>query len=91
MSEYIKEMVAKQVKDNHLVVWFDPEEIYRDIVADLETPGATATQYRESFFELRHDIAPLMRGEDPPDLLIYVPLSEEKTDNALITYTSAGI
>lgn len=91
VSEYIKEMVAKQVKDNHLVVWFDPDEIYGDIVAELEVPEGTVTKYRESFFELRHDIAPLMSGEDPPDLLIYVPLSEEETDNALIPYTSSGI
>jgi len=91
VSEYIKEMVARQVKDNHLVVWFDPEGIYGDIAKDIEIPNGTVAHYRGSFFELRHEIAPIMRGEDPPDLLIYVPLSEEKTDNALIAYTSAGI
>ncbi|MDI6720669.1 MAG: PglZ domain-containing protein [Methanomicrobiales archaeon] len=91
MSEYIREMVVKQVKDNHLVVWFDPERIYGDISADLEIPGGTVARYRDSFFELRHDIAPLMTREEPPDLLIYVPLAEEETDNALIACTSAGI
>jgi len=91
VSEYIKEMVARQVKDNHLVVWFDPEGIYGDIAKDIEIPNGTVAHYRGSFFELRHEIAPIMRGEDPPDLLIYVPLSEEKTNNALIAYTSAGI
>jgi len=91
VSEYIREMVVKQVKDNHLVVWFDPERIYGDISADLEIPGGTVARYRDSFFELRHDIAPLMTREEPPDLLIYVPLSEEETENALVAYTSAGI
>lgn len=91
VSDYIREMVAKQVKDNHLVVWFDPEEIYGDIAADLEIPGVTVVRYQGSFFELRHDVAPLMCSEDPPNLLIYVPLSEEETENALIAYTSAGI
>ncbi len=91
VSEYIGEMVAKQVKDNHLVVWFDPERIYREIAADLEIPGGTVARYRESFFELRHEIAPLMTREEPPDLVIYVPLAEEETENALIAYTSAGI
>lgn len=91
VRDYIRKMVAKQVKDNHLVVWFDPDEIYGDIVADLEMPDATVARYQDSFFELRHDIAPLMTREDPPDLLIYVPLAEEETDKALIAYTSAGI
>ena len=91
VSEYIGEMVAKQVKDNHLVVWFDPERIYREIAADLEIPGGTVARYRDSFFELRHEIAPLMTREEPPDLVIYVPLAEEETENALIAYTSAGI
>lgn len=91
VSEYIREMVVKQVKDNHLVVWFDPERIYGDISADLQIPGGTVARYRDSFFELRHDIAPLMTREEPPDLLIYVPLSEEETENALVAYTSAGI
>ncbi len=91
VRDYVRKMVKKQVKDNHLVVWFDPDEIYGDIVADLEIPEATIAQYQDSFFELRHDIAPLMTREDPPDLLIYVPLAEEETDKALIAYTSAGI
>lgn len=91
VSEYVKEMVVKQVKDNHLVVWFDPERIYSDIAVDLEIPGGTVARYQNSFFELRHDIAPLMTREEPPDLLIYVPLSEEETENALIACTSAGI
>lgn len=91
VSQYIKETIAKQVKDNHLIVWFDPEQIYREIANDLEIPDGTVAHYQDSFFELRHEISPLMRGEEPPDLLIYVPLSEEETDNALIAYTSAGI
>jgi len=91
VSEYIREMVVKQVKDNHLVVWFDPEKIYGGISADLEISGGTVAIYQDSFFELRHNIAPLMTREEPPDLLIYVPLAEEETENALIAYTSAGI
>ena len=91
VRDYVREMIAKQVKDNHLVVWFDPDEIYRDIVADLEIPEATVAQYQGSFFELRHDIAPLMTREEPPNLLIYVPLAEEETEKAIIAYTSAGI
>ncbi len=91
VSEYIKEMVVKQVADNHLVVWFDPEEIYRDIAAELEIPDGKVVRYQDSFIELRHDIAPLMMAENPPELLIYVPLSEEETEYALIAYTSTGI
>lgn len=90
VTDYIRDLVTKQVAENSLVVWFDPVEDYKQIAESLEIPGATVICYQGSFLELRHDAAPLMVDEKPPKLLVYVPLPEEKTDHALVAFTKAG-
>ena len=32
VSEYIHDLIARQVEDNGLVVWYDPDGIYSEVV-----------------------------------------------------------
>lgn len=91
VTNHLKKIIARQVEDHHLVVWFDPEGHYRQVTETLELPGTTVACYRGSFFALRYEIEPLMGNLDPPKLLIYVPLAEEETLDALAAETSAGV
>ena len=36
-------------------------------------------------------ILPLLEGEEPPRLVVYVPLAEDETEDALIELTAAGV
>src|SRR5262249_33686661 len=42
-------------------------------------------------FELRHQIEPLLDGNEPPRLLVYVPLDQTETHHALAELESAGV
>jgi hypothetical protein len=73
-----------------MVLWFDPEQHYTAFVRDLRLPGATVACYEDSFFALRHAIDHLLDSDDPPRLLVYVPLAEEQTHDALIELAASA-
>src|SRR5258708_10309866 len=82
VSDYLRDLIAKQVDDRGLVVWFDPEGHYRAFAETLAIPRATVARYIDSFFALRQEVDPLLEGEQPPRLVVYVPRSEGTTQDA---------
>jgi hypothetical protein len=42
------------------VVWYDPEQAYGAVAAELQLPNATVARYDGSFFKLRKEIDDLL-------------------------------
>lgn len=93
VSEYIRNLIAKQVNDHGLVVWYDPDSLYTEAMNDLELHDATILRYNGSFIRLRWEIDQkhLMDGEEAPRLLVYVPKAQDQTHHALIELETAGV
>ncbi|MDI3500129.1 MAG: hypothetical protein PWP50_1173 [Synergistaceae bacterium] len=93
VTEHLIGLIAKQVDDNGLVVWYDPDAAYSEVVRALELPDTTVLRYEGSFIRLRWEIDQrrLMDGEGPPRLVIYVPMAQEETHHALIELEAAGV
>lgn len=91
VSDYLRALVEKQVNEKGLVVWFDPERQYSVFVRELVLSGTGVAVYKDSFLELRHKIDSQMSGDAPPHLVVYVPTSEEATQDALIELVVAGV
>ena len=93
VTEHLLSLVRKQVEDHGLVVWYDPDGVYSEAVRALELPGTTVLRYEGSFFALRREIdeRKLMDGEEPPRLVVYVPLAQNQTHHALIELEAAGV
>lgn len=91
VSDYITAVIQKQVDEHGLVLWFDPEKRYISVAQSLSIPRATVARYDGSFFALRREIEPLMGGESPPRLVVYVPLDKAETHNALVEAEVAGV
>jgi hypothetical protein len=91
VTAHLFKLIAKQVEDHRLVVWYDPEQAYATAAAELELPNATVARYDGSFFQLRHDIDALLNDEQPPRLVVYVPDDRGNTHNALIELEAAGV
>lgn len=93
VTEYLRNLLAKQVEDHGLVVWYDPDRVYADAVETLELPNTTVMRCEGSFFDLRWriDQQQLMDGEEPPRLVVYVPLAQQDTHHALIELEVAGV
>jgi hypothetical protein len=101
VTEHLSAMLAKQVKEKGIVVWYDPEKAYTELTGSLAPPDTDLLCFRDSFFQLRQEIEayiefldaddrPVRHCDIPPKLLIYVPVSRQETQNALIESESAG-
>ena len=81
------------MKERGLVVWFDLEKHYQELLQGLSLPETAVESYEGSFFELRHRVEPHLGSDmdSPPRLVVYVPEPEEDTHNALIELTEPGM
>ena len=101
VTDEIIGLIRKQLDDHGLVVFYDPERTYADVVGEL-SPKTVVLSFLESFFELRHrieahleyagaDLRFLSGREAPPRLLIYVPRDRGANRHALIEAELAGV
>src|SRR5262249_17996904 len=91
VTEHLVSLIAKQVEDHALVVWYDPERHYSEVVTSLALPQTTVARYDGSFFRLRHEIDHLLDESKPPRLVVYVPEEQANTHHALIELEKAGV
>ncbi|MCK5243653.1 MAG: hypothetical protein KAJ90_00170 [Desulfobacterales bacterium] len=102
LSDRIRNMIARQVKDRGIVVWYDPEKAYTGLVQELSLPDTTVLQYADSFFRLRHKLeshlefvtakAKLKDGCGvAPNVVVYIPMERGETSFALIEAETAGV
>jgi len=91
VSDYLRDLIIRQVSEKGIVVWFDPEGHYQQFTRTLVIPDTTIACYEGSFFALRYQADALLEGETPPHLVVYVPLPEEDTQHALIELSAAGV
>ena len=90
VTNHLIQLVARQVEDAGLVVWYDPELAYTAVAEQFKLPRTTVARYTDSFLSLRRDVDGLLNGEHPPRLVVYVPRAREQTDAALIELDVAG-
>jgi len=91
VTEHLFQLIAKQVEDRGLVVWYDPERVYAQAAAELVLPKTTIARYSDSFFRLRHEIDDLLDDGQPPRLVVYVPMSQGDAHSALVELEAAGV
>ena len=83
VTESLIQLIAKQVDEKGLVVWYDPEQAYGAVAAELSIPNTTVARYEGSFFKLRHEIDHLLNDTEPPRLVVYVPMEQTDTQQRL--------
>jgi len=91
VTDYLSNLIAKQVEDHGLVVWYDPEHAYTAAVASMNWPATTMVRYDGSFFQLRQAIDHLLNGQQPPRMIVYVPAERANTHAALVELEAAGV
>ena len=102
LSDRIRSMIARQVKNRGIVVWYDPEKAYIGLIQNLELPETTVLLYTDSFFRFRHELEPHLEfvtseGKPtdgcgaPPNVVAYVPMERGETSFALVEAETAGV
>ncbi|MEQ8191331.1 MAG: hypothetical protein ABRQ39_25430, partial [Candidatus Eremiobacterota bacterium] len=90
LAEYLKKLIKEHIKDKGIVLWFDPEQHYRDVFDAIDIKKEQKFFFDGSYFELRYKLDFFLENTDLPELLIYVHEDKNKTDNALIEIEKAG-
>jgi len=83
IAEAVEKLVAEYIRDKGLVLWFDPEKDYDGIVHTLDAGQERLLVFDGSFYKLRLEAEPWLRGFDPPKLLVYLPISYEEAREPL--------
>jgi len=93
VTEHLIGLIARQVNDSGLVVWYEPDGVYASALPALNLPDTEVLRYKGSFVQLRWEIDQkhLMDGEEPPRLVVYVPMAQDQTHHALIELEAAGV
>ena len=91
VTDHVIRLIAKQVEDFWLVVWYDPDGVYTSVAEKLDLPHTTVARYDGSFLELRRDIDGILNNSEPAKLVVYVPEDQAKTHNALAELEAAGV
>ena len=91
VTEHLIQLIVHQVDVHGLVIWYDPEQAYADVAAELTLERTTVACWDGSFFQLRRNIDHLLNDGKPPRLVVYVPIDREFTNAALIELDVAGV
>ena len=93
VTEHLISLIAKQVNDHGLVVWYDPDGVYADAFSVLDLPDTTLLRYTDSLLRLRWEIDQkhLLDGEEAPRMVVYVPMAQDQSHHALIELEAAGV
>ncbi|MBK9165934.1 MAG: hypothetical protein IPM24_00550 [Bryobacterales bacterium] len=91
MTEALVQQIAKQVDEKKLVVWYDPEQAYSRVAAQMSISKTTVARYNGSFLRLRKEVDQLLDGNEAPRLVVYVPMERTDTASALIELDCAGV
>lgn len=90
VSEFLRARALRQVREYGIVVWYDPHHQYTGVLDDT-IEGIQVLQYNDSFFALRHAADFALVGDTPQPVIVYVPLDQFQTHNALAELERAGI
>lgn len=90
IAEYFTKIISRHLNNYGIIVWYDPENLYAELLDRIQIPEVPIFKYQDSFLKLRQQIEPYLSGEDRPQLLIYLPLERSKVEYALVEAEAAG-
>ena len=70
VTDYLTNMIARQVDTHGLVIWFDPERHYTALAEQLALLDTTILRYEGSFLALRYQAEKFINEAEPPRLVI---------------------
>jgi hypothetical protein len=106
LHDYVAKQLAEKLKERGVVVWYDERGEFRPFVAEVRggpqsaselvpiaVSGAKAhlAEYTGSLFELRAIAEPLVSGDKPEALVVYIPgLAHDAKTSVLTELEKAG-
>lgn len=106
LHDYVAKQLVEKLKDRRLVVWYDergefqpfvnevrggPRAVSKPLAVTVSGFKASVAEYAGSLFELRTAVEPLVRGDQPDALVVYIPgLAHDAKGSVLMELEKAG-
>lgn len=101
VSELLIEILKRNLNERGIVVWYDPQKAYSNMIRNLSLPDTNILIYKDGFFRLRAKLEPFLEfvteegnikenADLPPSILVYIPMAREECGFALIEAETAG-
>jgi hypothetical protein len=106
LHDYVAKQLAEKIKARHVVVWYDERGEFQPFVDEVRggprttsepipvaVAGAKASlaEYAGSMFELRAVVEPLVSGDQPDTLVVYIPgIGHDAKASVLMELEKAG-
>ncbi len=106
LHDHVAQHLAEHLRNRRIVVWYDAERSLAPFVNELRNaprmPGAVVrvsvdsidaqlVEYDGSFFELRAAIEPLVSGDEPNTLFVYIAAARpDRRESVLLEIEKAG-
>jgi len=74
LRRYLTSELARKLDQYGVVVWVDPNREYDQVAEALCPPRTEFRRWRGSWYRLRRELEDLVRGPEPPRLVIYQPI-----------------
>src|ERR1017187_3766293 len=91
ITEAIEKLAGEYLHDRGLVLWFDPERHYESVARGLNAGQERVLAFEGSFYQLRLEAEPFLRGFDAPKLLVYLPIAWEDAKEPLAEMLALGV
>lgn len=91
VTDHLLQLLETHIDRHGVVVWYDPQSHYSDVVTTLNWPDTAVHRYQGSFFLLRHEIEPYLAQDQVPRLLVYMDTARSTTGHALAEVEAAGV
>ncbi len=106
LHDYVAKQLADKLKDRGVVVWYDERSEFRPFIDEVRggprgasepvavgiaSITARLAEYAGSLFELRTVVEPLVSGDQPDALVVYIPgLAHDAKASVLMELEKAG-
>ena len=90
MTDFIKNkligIVKNHIKNNGIVIWYDPEQNYGNLVNGSDFDDIPLFKHEGSYYDLRFKIEEYFNKDEKPSLIIYVGNKRDNKNNPLIEF-----
>lgn len=101
VTTLLLDLLARQVQDHGVVVWYDPDKQYLEVAVGDTLAGVPLLRYEGSYLELREKLEPYLEYVVPGDridpdkleprpVIVYVPLARRDSHHALVEAEAYG-
>jgi len=90
IKNQLKSLIKRQLKEHGIVIWYDPEGVYKGIMGQSDFINVSVIKYEESYYEVRFKAEGYFNDEEKKDILIYIEHHRDVANFPLIELEKAG-